>query len=195
MGHIARQAGVGVATLHRRFPKRSELIEACMATRMEEHLTAANAALSHPDPWEGFAHYLRVACGMQAGDLGVNDMLVRSFPPNSRMERHRRAAYEAVEQVMVRAQRQGQLRPDVTVDDVPLLLMANAGVVRATYGTRGDPWRRVLELTLDGLRVGEHTPLSPAPPRYQVLRALVRASRGSASFREDTRDNHPARTK
>jgi hypothetical protein len=67
----------------------------------------------------------------------------------------------------------------VTVDDIPLLLLANAGIVRATFGTAPDAWRRVLGITIDGLRADGGTPLPPAPTRQQLLRSLVRASRRS----------------
>jgi hypothetical protein len=69
----------------------------------------------------------------------------------------------------------------VGVDDIPLLLMANAGVVTATFGHAPDAWRRVLGITLDGLRAVANTPLPPPPTRRQLLRALVRASRKTAS--------------
>jgi AcrR family transcriptional regulator len=179
MDAIAKDAGVGAATLYRRFPCRGDLVEACMADRMEAYLVAAQTALADPDPWEGFVSYLTAACAMQAADRGVNDLLTRSFPSSRRLEGPRRRAYQAVREIMARAQAQGQLRGDVSVDDIPLLLIANAGIVQATFGVAPDAWRRVLGITIDGLRTDGQTLLSPAPPRRQLLRALVRATRRS----------------
>lgn len=177
MDSIAKKAGVGAATLYRRFPCRDDLVEACMADRMETYLVMVNEALSNPDPWDGFATYLTTACAMQADDRGVNELLTRSFPSSRRLEAPRRRAYEALGELMARAQAQRTLRADVTVDDIPLLLLANAGIVQATFGVAPDAWRRVLGITLDGLRGEGQTALPAAPTHRQVLRALVRARR------------------
>jgi AcrR family transcriptional regulator len=177
MDSIAKEAGVGGATLYRRFPRRDDLVEACMSDRMDAYLTAVDEALDDPDPWHGFVDYLTTACAMQAADRGVNDLLTRTFPTSRRLEGRRRRAHVALHELMSRAQRHGELRGDVTVDDVPLLLLANAGIVRATFGTAPDAWRRVLGITIDGLRAEGRTPLPPAPTRRQLLRSLVRASR------------------
>ena len=174
---IAKDACVGPATLYRRFPRRDDLVEACMADRMEAYAAAAGAARGNPDPWDGFVSYLTAACAMQAADRGVNDLLTRSFPSAPSLEGQRRAAYEAVSEVMAAAQAAGRLRSDVHVDDVPLLLMANAGVVQATFGAAPDAWRRVLAITVDGLRAETATPLPPGPSRRQLLRAMIRVTR------------------
>jgi AcrR family transcriptional regulator len=177
MDSIAKEAGVGGGTLYRRFPRRDDLVEACMSDRMDAYLTAVREALDDPDPWHGFVGYLTTACAMQAADRGVSDLLTRTFPTSHRLEARRRRAHVALHELMDRAQRHGELRQDVTVDDIPLLLLANAGIVRATFGTAPDAWRRVLGITIDGLRAEDPTPLPPAPTRRQLLRSLVRASR------------------
>jgi AcrR family transcriptional regulator len=184
METIARKAGVGTATLYRRFPRRDDLVEACMADRMVAYVAAAKAALADPDPWGGFVGFLTVACEMQANDRGVNDLLIRSLPSSPSLEGPRRVASLAMQKVMKRAQVLGKLRRDVGIDDIPLLLMANAGVVLATFGAAPDAWRRVLGITVDGLRAEASTTLSAAPTHHQLERAMaqvVRASRHSSS--------------
>jgi AcrR family transcriptional regulator len=59
---IARRAGVGIATLYRRFPTRTELLDAVLAPAVQEHVDAAEQALAMDDPWEGFAFYLERSC-------------------------------------------------------------------------------------------------------------------------------------
>src|ERR1700712_1330894 len=55
---IARRAGVGVATLFRRFPTRDDLITATFADKMHAYAQAIDAALADPDPWQGFCGYI-----------------------------------------------------------------------------------------------------------------------------------------
>jgi AcrR family transcriptional regulator len=177
MGTIAKQAGVGAATLYRRFPRRDDLVSECMADRMAAYVAASEAALADPDPWQGFVGYLTAACAMQADDRGVTDLLTRSFPATRSLEDQRRKAHAALSEVVERAQAQGTLRADVGVDDLPLLLMANAGIVAATSVDAPEAWRRVLGITLDGLRAPGASPLATAPTQRQLLRALLRAGR------------------
>ena len=62
-----------------------------------------------------------------------------------------------------RAQEEGTLRPDVTAEDLPLVLWATARVIESTADVAPDHWRRYLGLVLDGLRASAATPL-PRPP-------------------------------
>src|SRR6195952_4312092 len=55
---IARRAGVGVATLFRRFPTRDDLIAATFADKMHAYAHAIDTALADPDPWQGFCGYI-----------------------------------------------------------------------------------------------------------------------------------------
>ena len=59
LDEIARRAGIGNATLYRRFPTRAALIAAVFAEQMADHLAAVQAALANADPWDGFRSYIR----------------------------------------------------------------------------------------------------------------------------------------
>jgi len=52
---IARHAGVGVATLYRRFPSRADLIAGAFEAKMTAYADAVTQALADPDPWAGSA--------------------------------------------------------------------------------------------------------------------------------------------
>src|SRR3954465_5831138 len=70
---VARRAGVGIATLYRRFPTSPELITCAFAAKMQDYADAPDEALAHDDPWEGFCWYVERLCEMQAGDHGFTD--------------------------------------------------------------------------------------------------------------------------
>ncbi len=55
------------------------------------------------------------------------------------------------------------LRPDLTVDDVTLVLMANAGVVRQLPGRAVEASERLVALLLDGLCAPTASPGAPPP--------------------------------
>jgi AcrR family transcriptional regulator len=153
LDEIARRAGVGNATLYRRFPSRRDLIAEVFAGQMTEWVDLADRALADPDPWHGFVTYVTRVCEMQATDRGLSDLLVStSFDDDERLARLRATAQRGAVDVIERAQRAGALRTDFTRLDVRMLMMANAGVSARS----ADPlaWRRHLALFLEGVRTG-----------------------------------------
>ena len=89
---IARRAGVGVATLFRRFPTRDDLVAAVFADKMDAYAAAIDDALADPDPWHGFCGYIERVCAMQAEDRGFADVLTMTFPTAKRFEAERNRA-------------------------------------------------------------------------------------------------------
>ena len=77
---VAEDAGVGIATLYRRFPTRDDLIAACFERRVAEYARVAEEALEAPDGWSGLCAYVEQICAMQAADRGLKDVLTRTFP-------------------------------------------------------------------------------------------------------------------
>jgi AcrR family transcriptional regulator len=177
---IAERAGVGQATLYRRFPRRDDLIVACFAPKLAEYAEAVEEALRVPDAWAGFSAYVERICGMQAADPGVQDVLTTTFPTAREVEAERARAFERLKELIHRAQAQGSLRADFVPEDVVLLLLANAGVVRATRAAAPEAWRRFVGLMLDGLRADRAHPLPPPPTPAQTYRAMLGIGRRGA---------------
>jgi len=177
---VAGRAGVGIATLYRRFPTRDDLIGACFERRLADYAHAAEEALEAVDPWDGFCGYVARICSMQAADRGLKDVLTRTFPTARILEEHRSRGYALSVRVIERAQAAGRLRADFVPEDLVLLLMANAGVVQGAGDAAPDAWRRFLGLMLDGLRANGAGPLPPPPTPREVMRAMRRMNRATA---------------
>ena len=175
---VAAQAGVGIATLYRRFPTRDDLIAACFERRLEEYALTAQTALEFKDPWEGFCFHVMTICSMQAADRGLRDVLTREFPEAKALEKHRAEGYALTVQLIVRAQAAGSLRSDFVPEDLILLLMANGGVVQAMSDIFPDAWQRLIGILLDGLHVGEAGALPAPPSPRQMVRAMRRMAQG-----------------
>jgi len=160
---IARHAGVGVATLYRRFPTRAHLIAGAFEAKMCAYADAVAQALAEADPWAGFCGYIERVCAMQAEDRGFANVLIMTFPLDKRFEAERARAFRGFAELVGRAKAAGKLREDFATEDLPLLLMANAGVIAGTAGAAPGAWRRFAAYMIQAFSAG-HT----APPHRHV---------------------------
>jgi AcrR family transcriptional regulator len=180
---IARRAGVGEATLHRRFPDRASLIAAAFCDKMSAYADAAAEALAEPDPWVGFCAYVRRVCAMQSGDRGFADLLTITFvavnPAIKELEDRRRSAYRDWLTVVNRAKASGRLRPDFHPSDMIVLLMANAGVISAAADNAPHAWRRFVEYMLQAFSAHNDQPLPTPSARNALFQAMQRTQRPS----------------
>ncbi|MET7736779.1 helix-turn-helix domain-containing protein [Streptomyces sp. NPDC005402] len=178
MASVAREAGVGKATLGRRFATREELVNAVFADRMDAYADAVAEALADPDPWHGFTGYLHAICAMQAADRGFADVLTMTFPAAKALEARRAEAYNRLLELTARAKDTGHLREDFTDQDVVILLMANAGVIAATGDAAPDTWRRLVGHMIRSYAApgAPIPPLPEAPAPTALYRAMVRLS-------------------
>jgi AcrR family transcriptional regulator len=169
---IARHAGVGVATLYRRFPTRADLIAGAFEGKMAAYADAVTQALANPDPWAGFCGYIERVCAMQAEDRGFANVLCMTLPEDRQFEAERDRAYENFLELVRRAQAAGGLRDDFVAEDLPVLLMANAGVVAGTADAAPGAWRRFAAYMIQAFSARSTAPL-PAPPTPAAMhRAL-----------------------
>jgi AcrR family transcriptional regulator len=174
LNEVARRAGVGVATLFRRFPTREDLIAATFADRMNDYGTLIEAALADPDPWQGFCDYVRAICAMQVGDRGFTDLLTQSFPTAKEFEAQRDETFRQFVELIGRAKEGGRLRADFVPEDLPMLLMANAGVVSATGGDAPQASPRLVAYLLQAFDARAVDPLPEPPTPRGMYRAFRR---------------------
>ncbi|AHH96522.1 TetR family transcription regulator [Kutzneria albida DSM 43870] len=164
MAAVARHAGVGVATLYRRFPTRESLITEVFADQFAACVSVVDDALADPDPWRGFCTVIERVCAMQAVDRGFSAAVVAAFPGAFDVEQERDRALRGFAELTRRAKENGRLRADFAQDDLTLLLMANCGIIAATAETAPAASRRLVAYLLDGLRAVHAVPAKPLPP-------------------------------
>jgi AcrR family transcriptional regulator len=160
---IARRAGVGMGTLYRHFATKTALIDAIVNERFDELADIAREAVTDEDPWRGFSHFMIAGVELQVGDRGFKDALSGRIPAESAIGDARRRLEPCVRALIERAQKSGDLRPDLQFEDVAVLFWATARIVESTGDIAPEHWRRFLSLSLDGLRPSAATK-PPAPP-------------------------------
>lgn len=162
LDEIARRAGVGVATLYRRFPSREELVHAVAADTLERlHAAARTAAEREPNPFEALRRFLHAALELKIGAVlpslfGRIDL--------ERVVSEVRDALEPLTELLSQAQSAALVRSDIVAGDAIFMIMR---LTRPLPGARvpedGAIAHRQLEIYLDGLRP------SAAWPREEPL--------------------------
>jgi AcrR family transcriptional regulator len=181
VSEIARRAGVGQGTVFRRFPSKERLIAAIILDRLGELLALGEAQLDADEPGEGLHAFVRAGAEMQAKDRGFFEGIagVGFEEEDVRAEHH--ALVEVTRRLVRRAQKAGQIREDITAEDVILLQGAICQGAAPLLEVAPDLWRRYVDLVFDALRPeGAHPLPHPAPTPEQfgaAFDAKVRASR------------------
>jgi AcrR family transcriptional regulator len=158
---VARQAGVGVGTVYRRFPDKEALVDALFEAKFDALAAIAERALEAPDSWTGLMTMMEQAVTLLSSDRGLLEILMYATYGKDRVSRARARMQPVVTRVVERAQQDGKLRADFRPTDVPVInfMLSTA----AEYAEQAQPeiWRRYLALIMDGLRPcrAETTPL------------------------------------
>jgi AcrR family transcriptional regulator len=174
---VAARAGVGVATLYRRFPTRTGLITGVFEEKMHAYADSVDRALADPDPWHGFCRHVETVCEMQVEDRGLTDVLTMTFPADERFEAARSRAYAGFVELVSKAKATGRRRPDFSPEDLAMVLMANAGVVNATGSAAPRTWRRLVAYFLQAFAAEAARPLPDPPTPEEMHRAQLRIQR------------------
>ncbi|MBC3841995.1 TetR/AcrR family transcriptional regulator [Streptacidiphilus sp. 4-A2] len=142
---IAKRAEVGPGTLYRHFPTRQLLLEAVVDRWLESILAEAEPLRESADPGEALARWLRRLVSHLSVFRGVTAGLL---PTDGPKQSAGRVLHSIAEDLLVRAQQAGQIRPDLTVSEMTTLIY---GITWACGTKPVDP-DRLVDLVLDGLR-------------------------------------------
>jgi len=151
MRAIAREAGVGIATLYRHFPTRQALVEAVYRDQVERLTTGARTLLAEHTPAEAMRRWMDLYGEWIATKSGMLDTLLAMVESGDLAHtRTRDSILAAISAILDAGVAAGELRPDVTAVEVSASLIGIFTVIRQADGAvRAD---RLLEILLDGLR-------------------------------------------
>jgi AcrR family transcriptional regulator len=151
---IAKQAGVGAGTLYRHFPTRDALIEAVYRSEVEKLAAAANGFAAAMAPVEALRAWLLLFVDYIAAKHIIAPALNSVAGGPSRLyEGSRSLVQGAIEELVKRAKKSGDVRKDIDASD---LLRAVIGV---SYVGSGGDWqqsaRRLVDILVAGSRPAE----------------------------------------
>jgi AcrR family transcriptional regulator len=149
MEAIAREAGVGVGTLYRHFPKRIDVVEAVYREDVDVLVNAADVAVAELEPWPALVAWMRAFVTYAQGKRTFLNELHEAFDKNPQLRSTSRERIEgAASKILMAAQSAGAVRVDI--DGPDLMQIMSSICVNATLSESQS--ERLLNLILDGLR-------------------------------------------
>ncbi|OMI40483.1 TetR/AcrR family transcriptional regulator [Streptomyces sparsogenes] len=122
LDEIARRAGVGIATLYRRFPERADLIRAVAIDVFTALVEAAREATdAGRDPLDALRRFMHAALDLKIGS--VMPTLVGRVTIDEILEAVRQDAADPVEELLRRAHEAGLIRPDIVFGDITMMIV------------------------------------------------------------------------
>ncbi|MDX2708636.1 helix-turn-helix domain containing protein [Streptomyces sp. PA03-6a] len=167
MEDVARRARVGVGTVYRRFPSKDVLVRRIAEEETARLTEQARAALGQEEEaWSALSRFLRTSVASGAGRLLPPQVLhvqPAGAPDGARVPQQRGAGedvasgagvatlLDVVGQLVERARAAGELRADVSVADV-LLVIATSAPSLPDPAQQAAASGRLLDILLEGLR-------------------------------------------
>ena len=147
MAEISRRAGVGMATLYRNFPGRQELLEALYADEVDA-VCAAAETIDGETPGAALVAWLQRFFAFITSKRHIAAELLKHTDRTNPLFRNSRArVITAGRPLLAAAQHAGEVRDDLTLEQILDMIVA----IAAIHGDTGYTGP-ILQAALDGLR-------------------------------------------
>jgi AcrR family transcriptional regulator len=149
---IAEQAGVGIGTVYRHFPQRSDLIAAVFRREIDACADAAPILADEHEPFEALAQWMQRYAAFIAAKRGLAKALHSGDPAFDTLPAYfDQRLRPALRKLLKAAAAAGEVRADVDADE---LLGAVASLCMSTHNDGPGRAERMVALLVDGLRFG-----------------------------------------
>lgn len=153
---IAEKAGVGLGTVYRHFPQRSDLIAAVFRYEVDACARASVTLAAEHEPADALCKWLVRFSDFVATKKGLAPALHSGDPAYKSLRGYfDQNLRPAIDRLLARAMEAGQIRKDVDAEE---LMYAVAHLSSASYYGSTNNSHRLVSILVDGLRYGAQNP-------------------------------------
>jgi AcrR family transcriptional regulator len=157
---IAERAGVGLGTVYRHFPQRSDLIVAVFQTQVDACADAASVLAGKYEPDEALARWIQRYVDFITTKRGLAAALHSGDPAYLALPAYfNKRLQPALQTLLDAAVAAKAVRPGIEAYD---LLLAVANLCRGPRDKEPVYARKMVDLLVDGLRYGANKPSEPS---------------------------------
>jgi AcrR family transcriptional regulator len=168
MATVAKQAGVGMGAVYRRFPSKEELLRRLSGDGLRRYVAEAEAALADDgDPWAAFAGFMGRIVDADTHSLTVR--LAGTFTPTEDLYEDAERAQQLNQRLLDRTKAAGAVRADLDVNDLTLVFEQVASIRLGDQDRTRQLRHRCLALLLDALHTPSPSPLPGPPPSWTEI--------------------------
>ena len=148
---IAREAGVGIATLYRHFPTREDLVTAIYSDQVERLTSGAHRLLAELPPSEALRRWMDLFGEWVATKSGMLSTLLTMIESGDIAHAQTHSdLIRAIEDILCAGDTAGDLRGDIAAEDIAASLIGIFTV--APLPGHAPRAERLLDILTDGLR-------------------------------------------
>jgi AcrR family transcriptional regulator len=193
VGEIAERAGVGRGTLFRNFPSKERLIAAIAVELMPDAATSGRRLLEAADPGQAVFDFVEEMAGRQQQSRALFEAVADEFLANEEIRDAQAEVLGVLDQLLERAQRAGEIRPDVGGIDVMMMMKGVCEAANAFADVNPEIVERQLGLLRAALGVAAATvPLQGSAPTIDDLSQAIGAEQAHRA--EHTASTRSARS-
>jgi AcrR family transcriptional regulator len=157
LDEVAKSAGVGIATVYRRFSDKYELLRGLLEADLAALVEEARRAAAAEDAFGGLVGFLERSLELQAANCALRDLVESDALAEARWTWLKNRLGPPVSELLRRAKEQGRLRADLETSDIALVALMLGAVADFARHVSPNLWRRYLAIVLEGMK-------SPEPP-------------------------------
>ena len=156
---VADVAGVGIATLYRRFPSKEVLLQHLCEASLAQQAEAARDALAVKPAWDALEGFVRRCVAFRAGAFST---FAGTVLATDTMRAAAEESHALLEKLVRRAQVARELRADVATVDIHRLIE----LFSRRLPDDEESYLRLLVIAIDGLRAPAVRPLPLPDPSW-----------------------------
>ncbi|GAB3657936.1 TetR/AcrR family transcriptional regulator [Glycomyces tarimensis] len=167
---VAKQAGVGISALYRRYPSKDDLLRKLCSDGLARYTELVKEAVeSEEAPWDAFRAFMRNVVTADTPSMTVK--LAGRFAPTEDMFKAAAEADELNRALIGRLKEAGLMRADVETGDLALITESVASIDLGQAERSTELRLRCLELHLQALRAPGSGPLPGTAPTEEEMGA------------------------